>query len=171
MEIKYYQKLRNINRLSMMFTFRNYNLMEHQYMVAMLFRKFASLEDVAYDINVLDLVLHHDIVETVTSDLPWPVKNFSMETKAAWEVIEDKITDHHFQLEKYSDHNLKMGMTKRQYDLFKVCDVLDLLIFVREERKLGNNSEDIIEVEDNCFKIFDSIETRFPHIKEYIITL
>lgn len=167
-DIKYYCKMKNIDRLAQGYKNRPYNLLEHQYMVAMLFRHFASLEDVSYDINVLDLVLHHDIVEVVSADLPWPIKNFNYKTKEAWGVIEEEVIKKHFQLEKFSDENLKKGMTPIQFALFKACDILDLYIFVKEEMKLGNNTIFIKEVEKNCLDIINSLEFDFPKIKKFI---
>ena len=168
--IIYYRKMKNIDRLSMMFKNRPYNLLEHQYMVLVLFRRFASLEDVQYDMNVLDIIMNHDSVEAVTGDLPWNVKNFSLKTKEAWEIIEEDVVDVHFQLEKYTDKEIKKSLNERQYDLFKMCDVLDLFIFVKEEIALGNTSKDMKKVEENCFKIFGSVKTKFPNIQKFIET-
>jgi len=170
MDIRYYRKMKNVNRLSMMFINRDYNLLEHSFMVAMLFRHFASLEDVCYDMQVFDLILHHDILESETTDLPWPIKNFSPAVKNAWEVIEEEVCKKHFQLDSYSDANLKGGMTSLQYDLFKVCDILDLFIFIKEEIAMGNRTKDILEVEFNCLNLLKSIKTPFPHVKEFVKT-
>ena len=165
-DIKYYRKMKNIDRLAQGYKNRSYNLLEHSYMVAMLFRHFASLEDVPYDMNVFDLVLHHDVVEVISADLPWPIKNFNDKTKEAWNIIEEEVIKKHFQLEKYSDENLKKGMTTLQYSLFKACDILDLYIFVKEEISLGNKAVFIKEVEKNCQEILGSLE--FPKIKKFI---
>lgn len=167
-DIKYYCKMRNIQRLSMMFTHRPYNLLEHQYLTTVLFRHFASLEDVPYDMNVLDLVMNHDCVESETSDLPWDIKNFSEETKKCWNIIEKEVCKKHFQLNRYSDENLKSGMTKLQHDLFKAVDTLDLMIFVSEEINLGNNTVAIRNVLHNCYEILNKIESQFPHVNEFI---
>jgi len=148
--LKYYSRLRNIQRLGLMFTHRQYNLMEHQYMCGILFRRFASIEDVAYDINTLDLVLNHDMVESISHDLPWTVKKLSKTTERAWEEIEDEIIKQNFQFEKYSDVNIKSGMTDIQFLLFKVVDYADLYFFIVEEIALGNHSKDILEVKQNC---------------------
>lgn len=168
MDIQYYLKCRNVERLSQVYIHRNYNLMSHQWMTGMLFRHFASLEDVPYDINVWDIVLNHDILETISTDLPWPIKNFSDKTKDAWSVIENELINKHFQLLKYSDENIKKSLNARQFALFKMCDILDLWLFVKEEISIGNNSKQIKEVEENCYKIFDSIEFKFHNIIKFI---
>ena len=150
MNIKYYRKCKNIERLQGAFKHRTYNLMEHQWGVAMLFRHFASVEDIAYDINVLDMVLHHDILEVETTDLLYPIKNLNNKTKEAWGVIEGEVIKNHFQLDRYSDKNIKETLTESQFNLFKVCDLLDLWIFAKEEQAIGNSSISIYEVIQNC---------------------
>ena len=155
MDIQYYLKCRNVERLSQVYIHQSYNLMSHQWMTGMLFKHFASLEDVPYDINAWDIVLKHDLLETISTDLPWPIKNFNDKTKDSWGIIENELISKHFQLEKYSDENIKKSLNERQYALFKVVDVLDLWIFVKEEISIGNNSKQIKEVEENCIKIID----------------
>ena len=49
--------MKDIQRLPNTPHHRGYNLLEHGLVVGMLFRWFASEEDVAYDINVFDKVL------------------------------------------------------------------------------------------------------------------
>lgn len=168
MDIRYYRKMKNVQRLGMIHVNRSYNLLEHCYMTAMLFKHFASLEDVPYDMDVFDIILHHDVVEVETTDLPHPIKNFSPKVKEAWEEIENEVTKRHHQLNRYSDKNIKLGLTQRQFDLFKVCDTIDLLIFVREEIAIGNRTKDILEVEKNCLSILDNIQTYFPHAVKFV---
>ena len=153
MEIKYYRKLKNIERLSGTFKHRSYNLLEHQYMVAVLFRHFASKDNVPYDINVLDLVMHHDILEVETGDLIHTVKSLNDVTKDSWNKIEEEILKEHFQLGKYSDEALKSGMSTLQHKLFKACDVLDLWIFSKEEVSIGNKNKNLIDVIGRCEKL------------------
>lgn len=154
--LKLIDKMRDVQRLAGKPIIKPYSLMEHCYYVAMLFKHFASRCDIPYSMDVFDLVLKHDLVEVVTGDLAYPVKNFSEETHSAWDVIETSLAKH-YGLENYSGYSLKERMTKGQYDLFKLCDILDLYIFVLREKSLGNNTEEIKEVENNCHKIISSI--------------
>ena len=70
--------MKDIQRLPNTPHHRGYNLLEHGLVVGMLFRWFASEEDVSYDINVWDKVLMHDYVESVTGDLNACVKKFNV---------------------------------------------------------------------------------------------
>ena len=165
MDIFYYRKLKNLDRLNGKFKLRNYNLIEHSYMVAMLFKHFAKIEDVCYDPQVFDAILHHDIVEVVTADLPYDVKNFSEETKLAWAKIEEELVKDHPQLERYTD--TKLVLTPFQFMLFKVCDLLDLWIFLKEESSYGNNSKDVREITQRAEEM---IKGKFKSVDKYIET-
>jgi len=167
MDIKYYRRLKNVDRLGIEAKLREYNLLEHQYMVAMLFRHFACKEDVAYDILIFDIILHHDIVETVTSDIPYPVKNFNSKTVECWSIIEQEVIQHHEQLIRYTDKNIENAMTPKQFSLFKVCDLLDLWIFLREEQTMGNNNNECKKIIKTCEKL---IKGKFKTIDIYMKT-
>lgn len=168
MDIKYYRKCKNIERLQGSYKHRSYNLLEHQYVVAVLFKHFASLEDISYGMPEFDKILHHDILEVETTDLIYTVKNLNEETKKAWNKIEEEVIKEHFQLRNYSDENIKMSLNEYQFKLFKVCDMLDLWIFCKEEMILGNRSINMKLVIDNCEKaILGKFESVDKFMKEY----
>lgn len=147
--------MKDIQRLPNTPHHRGYNLLEHGLVVGMLFRWFASEEDVPYDINVFDKVLLHDYVESVTGDLNACVKKFNNKTQVAWDIIEQEICDNDPVLSPYSDKNIKGYLTDEQYRLFKMCDTLDLWIFCRNEISLGNGSKKLRKCLDNCQKLLE----------------
>lgn len=160
--------MKDIQRLPNTPHHRGYNLLEHGLVVGMLFRWFASEEDVAYDINVFDKVLLHDYVESVTGDLNACVKKFNDNTASAWDIIEWEICHGDPNLLPYSDESIKETMTELQYKLFKMCDYLDLWIFCRNEQAFGNTSAKLLTCIKNCeellgrysenWKLFKSIQ-------------
>lgn len=145
--------MKDIQRLPNTPHHRGYNLLEHGLVVGMLFRWFASEENVAYDINVFDKVLLHDFVESVTGDLNACVKKFNDKTAKAWDVIEFEICHGNPVLAPYSDQEIKKFMTDQQYRLFKMCDYLDLWIFCRNEMALGNRAQKLVKCLSNCEKL------------------
>ena len=167
MKIEDYRNMKNIERLSLHPIQRSYNLLEHSYMVAILFSHFANLEDVSYDIQVFKKVLHHDILETITGDLAYTVKNLSDTTKEAWGHIEDEVINENPRFEHYSDKAIETAMTPLQFKLFKVCDLLDLWIFIKEEIALGNRDQEILNIERRCVAL---IKGPFPSIDTFIST-
>ena len=168
MIINYYRKMKNVERMSGTFKHRPYNLLEHSYMVLAYFKHFASIEDVPYDMKVLDLVMHHDILETETGDLIHPVKKLNQRTNNCWKIIEDAVIDNNPPLFKYSDNNIISGMNSRQYALFKACDYLDLFIFCKEEISFGNKGINLIKMVKNSEELINGLDFNFPKLKKYM---
>jgi 5'-deoxynucleotidase YfbR-like HD superfamily hydrolase len=134
-------------------------------MVTILFAHFAKLEKIGYDAKVLEVIMHHDILEVVTGDLPYTIKNLSSSTKACWSAIETETAIEFPSFDEYTDENIKKAMTKKQYKLFRACDLLDLWIFLAEENRLGNSALPIHEIRDKCVEL---IGGKFKSIDEYM---
>ncbi len=166
-QIEYYRKMLNIQRLAGVTKLRSYNLAEHSFFVTILFEEFAEIEDVDYDKNTLYYILRHDFMETLTTDLPYQVKNFNRFTKAAWKTIEEEIFKgrepefNHI----VTDENLAFNLNQQQFKLMKACDILELLIFCTEEYKLGNKDQSLLKVIENCDQILR--DTRYKSIIEF----
>lgn len=165
MRIKQYRKLKNVNRLSRHSLLRPYSLMEHSYMVAVLFKKFAALEDVPYTMAEFDLVLHHDILEVVSGDIPHDVKNLNSRTQDACETIDFEIAQNHPELRPYTDYQIREQLTDGQYKLLKCCDLLDLWIFIKEEQRMGNRDVELDRVRSKCVEL---IQGKFRYIDAYM---
>lgn len=166
MEIKYYRALKNVDRLSGVSKHRSYNILEHSYMVAILFKYFASKENVPYGFAEFDYILNHDLLESVSGDLSYEVKNISQLTKDSWHTIEKEVIHLHPSLSKYSDSNIKQNLSELQFKLFKACDLLDLWIFLIEERALGNYTRRVQEIIYRCEELIDGLG--FKKINEFI---
>lgn len=148
---------------------RGYNLLEHGMVVGMLFRWFASEEDIAYDITIFDKVLLHDIAESITGDCPYPVKNFDSETAYFWDKLETHICGADSFLKNYTDAAFKEAFSPMQFKLFKICDYLDLWIFCKQEVAMGNTSKGLIGVIENCERLIDKIsEGGFKSVKKFM---
>lgn len=163
--------MKNIERLSNVPHHRGYNLLEHGLVTGMLFRWFASQEDVAYDINVFDKVLLHDYVESVTGDLNYLVKHHNQTTKEAWDVVEKEVCGDSVVLRDYTDKEIEKQLTPMQFKLFKICDYLDLWIFCKQEYALGNRCRSLLECIHNCeIMIWDITGgfTKFKSVKQFM---
>ena len=162
-------KMKDVERLNGTRKIQSYNLLEHSYMVAMLFKIFASKEDVSYDASVLDYVLCHDIPEVITGDCIHPVKYFNKKTSDCWNSIEEEILNANPSIRRYG--YISERLTERQYALFKMCDILDLAIFVYREIKLGNNMTSMIHVWHKCHELLRKYSNDwedFPRIKFFV---
>lgn len=166
-DIQNLYRMSNIERFTGTFHHQKYNITEHCYRTAILFKLFASIEDVPYGMYEFDIVLQHDIVETLTGDLIYPVKNFSDKTKEAWAIIEEELTAGKG-IGRYTDENIKKALNYSQFKLFKCCDYLELLIYCASEIILGNNSSEIIETKNKCITLIKEYGKEFPNILTYI---
>ena len=166
MEISNLLKLKNIERLSGTFTHRSYNLMEHQYMVAMLFQEFSKQECIEITMDEFEACLKHDMLESITGDLINPVKKLNSITSECWDKIEDEVIQANTEFNDYSDMNIR-GKFKNElnYSLFKVCDYLDLWIFCKEEFSVGNHHKDLVKV---IYKCQELIGNKFRSVKMFM---
>ena len=138
---------RNIQRCGLASKLHSYDLKQHGFGVLSICLDMIKLLDCCpYSVKEIEAILFHDILEAVTGDLPAVVKEFSSETKVAWEIIEDQIVSspQYSVLSKYTDKSIKETMqSDLHYEIFKFADILDLLFYVLEEEVLGNQSNSI----------------------------
>lgn len=154
-QILHHRKMLNVQRLSGSPKIRSYNLAEHSYFVATMFEEFCKEENLEYSTDSLYVVLRHDLMEVFTSDLPYPVKNFNEKTKEAWDLIEREVYEGNKNrfISMFTDEEIKYRLTEKQFIMMKSCDILDLYLFCLEEKQLGNNSQPILKIIQNCENI------------------
>lgn len=148
-----YRKLMTIDRLAGKFKLRPYTLDRHSYFTGILFSHFAKLENVKYDAKILELIFMHDMMEVITTDLPWNCKNLNDTTKECWATIEDEAAKAYPDFQKFSDDNIKNSLTEEQFNLFKVMDYLELFLFIHEEILLGNKTSEMIDIYERCIDL------------------
>ena len=162
--------LQNIKRFSNRTVVVVHSPAEHCYYVALLAQFIAEHENMKrdpkdhFDLGVLFAkALGHDIPESITGDILFPIKHSSEAIhQKIVELEEVAVKDELLkylpkQLQaKYFDNiiNCKEG---REGELVALCDQLEVLYYLAEERKLGNKSEWVVEVfyvvADFCAKL------------------
>ncbi len=165
--LSYYRKMLHIQRIPGVFKTRPYNLAEHSYYVTVLFLRFCKLENVGIGPSAIELVMDHDVLETISADLPYHVKNLNESTKRAWNIIEEEVVKAKPAFKDVSDDALEIGLSSKQFQLFKACDLLELWIFCKEEVLLGNKSVEIQKVIDTCNTLLTQ-KVRFESIIKYM---
>jgi len=155
-----------VDRLAGKFKLRKYDLAQHSYFTGIFFIHFAKLEGIEYSTEVLETVLSHDLMETLTSDLPWNIKNMSEVTKECWSKIENETARVFPEFQKYSDEAIKSSLTEEQFRLFKCMDYLDLFLFIHEEILLGNVTPEMIEIYERCTNLIDH---QFKSVNEFVL--
>lgn len=167
LRISDYRNMKNIERLNLVPILRSYNLLEHSYMVTVLFMYFSEFEGISCDYAVLKRILHHDVLETITGDLSYVVKNHNRITKNAWENIEQEMIKTNIRFAGHTDLEIELSFTEEQEQLFKACDLLELWIFIKEEIALGNRMKEILTIERRCVALLIG---KFKSIDEFINT-
>lgn len=146
-----HRKMQNIQRLAGTFKHKSYNLAEHSFYVLQLFQMICEAEGVPYTAKDLILASRHDLVEAITGDLLYPVKNLSSITKECWSKIEKEVVKKYPVLEDYSDESLENEFSHPDlYRFMKAADILDLWLFCKEEEKMGNTTGNLGKVIVEC---------------------
>ena len=152
------RKLMNIQRCPTSRKLRPEDVAQHSYYVALLAMLIAD-ELNAFDENyniglVLQKALLHDMEETITGDIIWPVKHHS----PALEEELDKVTDSlvYKEFEKFRNSNLdayKLLMFSakqgREGQVVALADNLELVLYCFEELSLSNRQ--IADVYEQAF--------------------
>lgn len=143
-------RMKYINRWALMRNEHNENLAEHSFEVAVIahaltvignrrFGKSLDSERAAF------LGLYHDAPETLTGDLPTPVKYYSDDVRAAYKTLEDAACKNLIGMlpEDFRDDFLYAFMPRKEdeelYRYVKAADKISALIKCMEEKKAGNS--------------------------------
>lgn len=167
--IHYQRKAQDVQRMNGNPMLMEYRLPKHGYFVLSIAIDLARILGVKFSMEEVDVILRHDFAETVTSDLPYPLKNLSEETKAAWDVIEKAAMENskYQSFRKYSDEEIHAVLgTGLKWWIFKFADMLELAISCAEEVEMGNKSLQVNRVQIKCaeclLKMLNDIPTPHP---------
>jgi len=93
-------------------------------------------------------ILYHDLHEVFTGDIPWPVKQRP--------VLKDAI--HNMECDVNIEYGLTVKLTGVQLRILKAIDMLEFLLYLTQERALGNrNHQELVErAVDECHCLLES---------------
>ncbi len=140
-------RMRYINRWSLMRNTLNENIAEHSLQVAIIANLLANIKNTLYSGNVnadkiTVIAMYHDANETITGDLPTPIKYFNPEIKKAYKGLEKVANDKLITMLPeelraiYSD--AFFNEDKELSILVKAADKISAYIKCIEEEKAGN---------------------------------
>lgn len=155
--IHYQRKVRNVQRMNGNPMHKEYNLAQHGYFVLSIAMDLSKLIGVTLTVDDVDVIMRHDFAETVTSDLPYPVKNLNKDTQEAWETIENEAlsASKYKSFQKYSDTSIRSILNDQKWWIFKFSDMLELSLHCWDEMILGNNSYEVNRVICNAAKVMN----------------
>ena len=142
-------RMKVIERWSLMRRTSQENVMEHAAQVAILGQALALIKNKKFGGNVnvdkvAALALYHDAPEVVSGDLPTPIKYFNTDMVDAYAEIEKSILTQFndlapaFAKDEYKEY-LMPDTNSEEYILMKLADKLSAMIKCIEERVLGNH--------------------------------
>ena len=169
----YLNRLKLINRWSLMRNTQPENDAEHSLQVAMIAHAIALIGKNKYgrDVDpehVLALAVYHDVTEVMTGDLPTPVKYYSGELRNAYRQMEDMAADRLLtmlpdDLQGEFDPYLKQS-DGVEHQIVKAADRIAAWIKCAEEKRAGNHEFDYAAV--NVKQSLESLE--LPEVQEFI---
>ncbi len=156
---KWLRKIKTIRRMGPVHIIKEYKLSVHCYYTGMLFQDVAKLNKISITSKEIYWVFRHDLLEVLTGDLLYPAKHTNDITSDAWSLIEETIVKDYPEFAAFTDTHAKNEIfhTEQSYTLFKACDLFELWLFCREEMKLGNKDEQVLEIVYNCQRWIPSI--------------
>ena len=143
-------RMKYINRWALMRNEHSENLAEHSFEVSVIAHALTVIGNKRFGKN-LDcsraalLGLYHDAPETLTGDLPTPVKYYSDEVRRAYKTVENVACDNLLDMlppEFYDDYKPLFTAEPGDEELYryvKAADKISALIKCLEEKKAGNS--------------------------------
>ncbi len=141
-------RMKYINRWSLMRNTFSENIAEHSLQVAVISHLLATIKNTLFSGNVNAekialIAMYHDANETITGDLPTPIKYFNPEIKKAYKSLEKVANDKLLSMLPeelqpiYS--NIIFNDEKELLILIKAADKLSAYVKCIEEEKAGNS--------------------------------
>ncbi len=169
----YLNRLKLINRWSLMRNTQPENDAEHSLQVAMIAHAIAVIGCERYGRkidpeHVLALAVYHDATEVMTGDLPTPVKYYSEDLRGAYKRMEDMAADRLLKMlpedmqGTYAPYLRQEEETEKQ--IVKAADRIGAWIKCAEEKRAGNREFDYAA--ENVKK---SLENQaLPEVKDFM---
>lgn len=142
-------RMKYINRWALMRNEHSENLSEHSFEVAVIAHALAVIGNKRFGKKLNGeraalLGLYHDTPETLTGDMPTPVKYYSEEVRLAYKTVEENACKSLVEMlpedfrEDFAPLLISSQEDKELVKLVKAADKISALIKCREEKKAGS---------------------------------
>ena len=177
----YINRMRFIQRWSLMRNSYTENIQEHSHQTAVLAHALAVLRNERFggqvDVGAVAVAaLYHDASEIITGDMPTPIKYYNNRMKDLFHSIEDEACEKLIgQLPEdlqtyYWDYFFKQGddteETKYLWKLVKAADKLSALIKCMEEEKTGNR--EFVKAKESTEQMVQELSKSYPEVKDFV---
>ncbi len=143
-------RMKYINRWALMRNEHSENLCEHSFEVAVIAHALAVIGNKRFGKNLCGeraalMGLYHDTPETLTGDMPTPVKYYSEEVRLAYKTVEENACKSLVEMlpedfrEDFAPMFIPDEGDAELWSLVKAADKISALIKCLEEKKAGNS--------------------------------
>ena len=143
-------RMKYINRWALMRNEHSENLCEHSFEVAVIAHALAVIGNKRFGKNINGeraalIGLYHDTPETLTGDMPTPVKYYSDEVREAYKTVEENACKSLVEMlpedfrEDFAPFLIAKEGDEELWKLVKAADKISALIKCLEEKKAGNS--------------------------------
>ncbi len=161
-------RMKYINRWGLMRNTQSENIQEHSHQVALIAHALAIIKNKFYNGGVNPertaiLAMFHDCNETITGDMPTPIKYFNPEISRAFKDVENLATNKLLSMlpeeivDSYSSILLHDEKEKELWSLVKAADRISAYIKCIEEEKAGNT--EFKKAGDSILKTINDIDS------------
>ena len=168
-------RMKYINRWSLMRNEHSENLCEHSFEVAVIAHALAVIGNKRFGKNLSGeraafLGLYHDTPETLTGDMPTPVKYYSEEVRNAYKTVEENACRSLVEMlpedfrEDFSAAFIPEEKDDELWKRVKAADKISALIKCVEEKKAGNS--EFVKAADGIRESIEKIG--LPEVKVFI---
>ncbi|MBQ2846971.1 MAG: 5'-deoxynucleotidase [Clostridia bacterium] len=160
-------RMKYINRWALMRNEHSENLCEHSFEVAVIAHALAVIGNKRFEKNLNGeraalIGLYHDTPETLTGDMPTPVKYYSEEVRLAYKTVEENACKSLISMlpedfrEDYSSMFIPEEGDEELWKLVKAADKISALIKCTEEKKAGNT--EFVKASEGIRSAIDSLD-------------
>ncbi|MBQ4626918.1 MAG: 5'-deoxynucleotidase [Clostridia bacterium] len=168
-------RMKYINRWALMRNEHSENLSEHSFEVAVIAHALAVIKNKRFGGSINGeraalLGLFHDAPETLTGDMPTPVKYYSEEVRRAYKTVEESACKSLVEMlpedfrDEFSPLLIPDEDDAQLWKLVKAADKISALIKCLEERKAGNS--EFIKAGDGIRESIEKLD--MPEAKVFI---
>ncbi len=170
-------RMKYIDRWGLMRNTRKENLCEHSLETAFIAHALGIINNEVYK-GTIDaerlavLGMYHDVTETITGDMPTPVKYYNPVIRQAYRTVENVAKDEILtglpDILKSTYDGVLSGSEdeKLLWQYVKAADKISALIKCVEERKTGNS--DFCKAEATIREAISNMEERLPEVKYFM---
>ncbi len=168
-------RMKYINRWALMRNEHSENLSEHSFEVAVIANALAVIGNKRFGKSYNGeraalLGLYHDMPETLTGDMPTPVKYYSDEVRAAYKTVEDNACKRLIDMlpddfrDEFAPFLIADEADEALWKLVKAADKISALIKCLEEKKAGNT--EFVKAAEGVRISVEALE--LPEVKVFI---